>query len=243
MIAQKMGVHKPEVQSSHRVHREATQSVVSVVSEDSADSVVSEDSVGKGREASLPKAVVTAAIEDSLPRAGSGDDLRGCMFRLARMLRAHRATAGVGPARLRKFCDMWHKRAVEAGHSDWSAELVFFCFEEVWGGVKFAAGTDVVAECAAKVSEASLPACAARFADSRTRYLVGLCHELQRVHGDGPFYLSCRDAGRMLGIGHKEAALLLRVLADEARGDVLRVVERPSRGKLKAIRYQFVGEV
>jgi hypothetical protein len=47
----------------------------------------------------------------------------------------------------------------------------------------------------------------------------------------------------MLGIGHKEAALLLRVLADEARGDVLRVVERPSRGKLKAIRYQFVGEV
>ena len=119
---------------------------------------------------------------------------------------------------------------------------VHWCFSEVWGTVQFAAGADVVGACAERAENGSLPACALKFDDSRMRLLVGLCCQLQRVHGDSEFFLSCRDAGRVLGVRHEEAALMLRVLASDDVG-ILRVTKRPPRGSPKAIRYLFRGEV
>jgi hypothetical protein len=195
---------------------------------------------GENDARTLACAALDAAVDKSLPK--EGDDLRSCLFRFARELKAHPQTVGVAAERLRPFTERWHARAVELGHEEWSAELVHWCFSEVWGTVQFAAGADVVGACAERAENGSLPACALKFDDSRMRLLVGLCCQLQRVHGDSEFFLSCRDAGRVLGVRHEEAALMLRVLASDDVG-ILRVTKRPPRGSPKAIRYLFRGEV
>jgi hypothetical protein len=41
------------------------------------------------------------------------------------------------------------------------------------------------------------------------RLLVAVCRELQRVSGQGEFFLSCRTAGKLLGVNHVTAARYL----------------------------------
>jgi hypothetical protein len=61
-----------------------------------------------------------------------------------------------------------------------------------------------------------LPPEAARYYLPALRLLVTLCRELQRQAGDRPFYLGCRDAGRLLGVPFQQAAKWLRRLTCDA---------------------------
>ncbi|MHC4610054.1 MAG: hypothetical protein ACYS7M_06865 [Planctomycetota bacterium] len=84
------------------------------------------------------------------------------------------------------------------------------------------------------------PAEAMRYEQSAFRLLVTLCRELQRRAGDGPFYLGCRTAGRLLGVEHTTAWRWLYLMVSDG---LLVVAERGAQagGQNRATRYFYVG--
>ena len=76
---------------------------------------------------------------------------------------------------------------------------------------------------------------------SEMRLLVAICLQLQREHGSEPFYLSCRTAGKLIGVDHLRANRWLNVLIED---NVLSLVQkgRPGKAQGLASRYRYVGE-
>ena len=70
------------------------------------------------------------------------------------------------------------------------------------------------------------------------RLLVALCAELQRQAGAAPFFLGCRDTGRLLGVPFQRAAKWLRRLVYDG---VLQRVSVGSKGTGKASEYRYHG--
>jgi hypothetical protein len=146
---------------------------------------------------------VARAIEDTLPGTPA---YRKPLFALARALKAVMPDAR--PEELRPVVAEWHRRAqpvVSAGFTDvWSEFLVG------WDRVRVPAGQGVV-EAAFRRAQATAPPARAveLYPEDHVRLLVSLCRELQRVAGDGPFYLDCRTAGRLVGVHHTTAWRLL----------------------------------
>src|SRR5262249_11463422 len=89
-----------------------------------------------------------------------------------------------------------------------------------------------------EVQRAPLHPVAKQFSDERLRLLVGLCAALQRYHGDRPFILACRTAGRLLGVSHEQANRWIRAL------EALEILRRTYTGnnvERKANEFFFVG--
>jgi hypothetical protein len=72
------------------------------------------------------------------------------------------------------------------------------------------------------------PKIAAEFRSPTTRKLISFCYQLQLLAGAGNFYLSCRDAGRFLGISHNQGSELLNTLVQKK---VLELVQKGYVGK------------
>jgi len=72
--------------------------------------------------------------------------------------------------------------------------------------------------------------------------LVALCWELQQQAGDGPFFLGCRDAGRLLGVSFQRGAKWLRRLVYD--GVLVRISKgAKATGKASEYRYHTGGAV
>ena len=82
-----------------------------------------------------------------------------------------------------------------------------------------------------------MPKVAEHYEQEQLRLLISLCRELQRAAGDGPFYLSVRTAGRLLGVDHSTAWRWLFLLEHDG---VLKVVSRGSPKSRKASRVNYV---
>ena len=70
--------------------------------------------------------------------------------------------------------------------------------------------------------------------------LTTLCRVLQQHHGPGRSWpLSCRMAGKILGVGRDKASLLLKLLL--AEGIIELVTPGGSKGSKRAAEYRFLG--
>ena len=85
-----------------------------------------------------------------------------------------------------------------------------------------------------------MPEVAEDYDQDELRLLVALCRELQRSAGGGPFYLSCRTAGRLLGVDYSTANRWLFLMANDG---ILEVAEPGNRAQRKAARYRYLGEL
>jgi hypothetical protein len=81
-----------------------------------------------------------------------------------------------------------------------------------------------------------LPAASNAYHLDGLRLLVALCRELQRLAGDNPFFLGCRDAGRLLGVSFQRAAKWIRRLSRD--GIIIRV-SKGTQASGKASEYRF----
>ena len=70
-------------------------------------------------------------------------------------------------------------------------------------------------------------------------FLIQLCDELQQDAGDGPFFLSTRDAGRLLHVPHRTASRLLAALT---HNNILEVVTKGAAETRLATTFRFLGE-
>jgi hypothetical protein len=212
-------------------------SVRSVDSVASVDSVHSENSVNSvAYKEGFPEPVQRAILE-SLPE-GIGQR-NGMLLRLARALKAIPSLADAPTKALRPIVRRWHELAKPVIGTQ-PFDDSWFDFARAWPGVKFPLGTEPMALIFAKAVESEPPPEALEYEQPALRLLVALCRELQRAAGDGPLYLSCRTAGRLVGVSYKTAAAWLAGLAVD---DVLEVVSRGDQKTMKASRYRYLGEI
>lgn len=178
---------------------------------------------------------VDEAIRATLP-TGPGQRNRK-IFDYARRLRGIPELSEMAPASLKPQVRQWHQAALSVIDTKE--------FEETWADFIIACGRITTAHDPELLRNAlaearNHPAPDVDYECSEARDLVGLCRELQRRQGDGPFFLSCRKAGEVLGIDyHKANRWLIMLVADGW-------IELVARGggqaaPRKAARYRYLG--
>jgi hypothetical protein len=172
---------------------------------------------------------VEDAIAATLP-VGPGRRNR-CVFHLARRLKAllPEATAD----ELRPIVSEWHRRALPVIRTKAFTET-WADFVIAWGRVQVPFGSSLapIVEMARMMPP---PAAALKYDEEHVRLLVAICVSLQQFHGTGPFFLSCRKAGEVIGVSKSDASRLLRMLVFDS---VLEVVNAGSYGTNTATEYR-----
>jgi hypothetical protein len=68
--------------------------------------------------------------------------------------------------------------------------------------------------------------------------LLSLCRELQKFHGENPFFLGCRKAGELLGVSYKQASTWLCFLEYEGH---IKTIVQGTKTPRKASEYRYLG--
>ena len=159
------------------------------------------------------------------------------LFELARALKAIPAIADADLHDLRPVVRHWHRLALPVigtkPFDDTWAEFVYG-----WPRVRFPKGSEPMMQILANADSSEMPVVAGRYDCPRTHRLIKLCRELQRAAGDGPFFLSCRTAGELLGVDHNTAWKRLRMLESD---EVLKATARGT--KTRATRYMYTAPI
>jgi hypothetical protein len=161
-----------------------------------------------------------------------------CVFRLAQHLKSILPDAE--PAKLRVIVQEWYRRALPVIGTKEFVET-WADFIQAWEKVRVPAGEGAV-EMAFKLAVADPPPPIAvkLYGEGRPPIvlLATLCRELQRIAGDGEFFLDCRWAGRLIEVDHTTAWRYLKVLCADG---VLAAGAKGSRTTGKASQFRFVG--
>jgi hypothetical protein len=181
---------------------------------------------------------VLQAIESTLPTSARQRHRR--LFELARHLKAIPSLASADPATLRPVVAEWHRRALPVIRTkDFTATWGEFLV--AWDRVQVPAGQGAVEEAFRRAVKSGPPAeAAALYEEPPVLLLAGLCRELQRIAGDGPFYLDCRTAGRLVEIPHTTAWRLMTVVF--VSDGILAPGAKGSQASGKANEYRYLGD-
>lgn len=160
------------------------------------------------------------------------------LFELARALKSMPEYADADPRDLQQIVRRWHGQALPVIGTK-PFDDTWFDFLYAWPRVRFTLGGGPMAQIFARAAENDPPAAAQRYERPELRLLVALCRELQRATGDGPFFLSCWTAARLLGVAHMTA---WRWLCGLTADGVLVVVEKGGRANAmgKATRFRYI---
>jgi hypothetical protein len=186
--------------------------------------------------APLLRPSVLQAIESTLP-TGPGKRRRR-IFDLCRQLKALPDLASADLAILRPIVVEWHRRALPViGTKPFTDSWADFI--DAWQRVKFPAGKGVVEAAFNRALQRKPPRKVAElYTEPSVHLLASLCRELQSIAGDGPFFLDCRTAGRLVGVHHTTVWRLLTVVLP-ADG-ILAGGAKGSKATRKANEYRYV---
>lgn len=157
------------------------------------------------------------------------------VFMFARALKAMPEYATAPLPIIKPLVERWWKAALPFIKTQEFTET-WSDFVAAWPRVKAPLGDGRLDTALNSAKLAPLPACAERYDCEGVRLLIKLCKELQSQVGDEPFYLDCRNAGRVTGCEHATANRRLNMLiADE----VLALIEKGTTNH--ASRYRYLG--
>ncbi len=112
-------------------------------------------------------------------------------------------------------------------------------FLYAWPRVRSPMGSDYLAAIRERALKAQPLELAQAWGLGGSGFLIQLCYELQQDAGDGPFFLSTRDAGRLMHIPHRTASRLLAALT---HNNILEIDKKGAAGTRRATTFRFVGE-
>ncbi len=90
-----------------------------------------------------------------------------------------------------------------------------------------------------KALTSRMPKAAQRYDDAGIRRLISLCRQLHIEAKGGPFFLSCREAGKLLAQLDVQANRWLFLLDHDK---VIRQTSKGDRGKRRAADYRYLGD-
>ncbi len=195
---------------------------------------VSNDGREKQKNSTEIPDMITYAIEQTaLIKPGTTHE---SIFLFARHLKAIPEIAHAELPELKPILQQWFEQA-KPGTTKRTFTEVWFDFTESWGKVKYPIGEEPIAMSAEQAAKSELPEVAKNYDSPEVQALIAVCRELQRAAGEGPFFLDCRTAGKLLGVEHNTANRYLRGLC---RDKVLKLIEKGSQQKRRANRYRYL---
>lgn len=181
----------------------------------------------KGVSASLSE-----AIAGTIPTAFGTRNRR--IFDLARILKSSIETANKRPIDLRHIVEQWHRLALPSIKTKGFPET-WTDFSLAWDRVRRPVGPRL-ADIAASASAAVAPEWASVYDDDRIGQLVCLLAELQCVNDGRPFFIGCRQIGKIFDVSHMTANEWMRRLERDG------VIERVFTGHTgRASEFRFIG--
>jgi hypothetical protein len=181
-------------------------------------------------------ATLNEAVDISLTEEATGDPL----FMFARALKAMEITTGVKLKRadLENAFSLWWANS-QPGETDgpcFDEERLLFL--QAFSNARTPWGANPLAEAMRLASSMPEPPEAQRYATSpKLRRLVSVCHHLQVVARDAPFFLSVRSAAKVLDIQSPDLAnAFLHGLVNDG---ILSLVTLGTRAGRRATRYRF----
>ena len=112
-------------------------------------------------------------------------------------------------------------------------------FLHAWSRVRSPMGMDYLAMIRERAMLAQPLELAQRWGMEGFGFLITICAELQQDAGGGSFFLSARDAGRLIHTSYSTAS---RMLASLTHYKILEVVTKGTAGTRRATTFRFVGE-
>ena len=180
-------------------------------------------------------------VKQSLPKSPRNN--HKSVFELARLARTMEAQRGVKLSvqerdqLIQKWCEVNPyinpKRSLGHYHTE---------FLVSYRKVRFPKGETNILDLAVKSARTNPPPPeAAKFQDNQITLLISVLRELQLLHGNNPFFLSCRKAAELLGVKSYKT-MNRRLIALEVDG-IIKVVCRGGPNTNKANRYRYLGEL
>ena len=155
------------------------------------------------------------------------------IFRLCQAIKGIAALRDCPAAHLRGIVQEWYERALPVIRTK-NFDESWADFTYGWPRVKWPRGLVLGLALTKALDDTTNPAQASIYSDPRNQLLVRVCWQLQRICGDAPFFLSCRNAGRIMEVSHTEASKRLEMLIADG---ILEIAERYTTNK--ATRYHF----
>ncbi len=179
-----------------------------------------EDTFPPGRSSSSVTSATSVTSETSVPSVSpetkaalasiSAKSLRtGLIFDFARRLWSLPEIRGVQVHDLRGAVGRFHDLAVTNGVLERDFLGCWVEFADAWARMRFRDPTKVIEEAVKAASVDDLPPVADPYLPG-VRRLLAICRELQRLHGENPFFLSCRQGAEVSGTSPATAARWLR---------------------------------
>jgi hypothetical protein len=137
--------------------------------------------------------------------------------------------------KVRPVVEVWHQQAEPIIQEDFAT--FWAAFAKDWKRVKYVAGQRPIDQAFRKALKRKVPARVKKlYKDDPTMHrLALLCAQLQEEAGAEPFYLTCRTAGRLLGIHFVKANDRLRMLVTD------KILKLEERGQpRRASRYHYL---
>jgi hypothetical protein len=162
---------------------------------------------------------------------------KDCLFTFARALKAFEITSNrrLPPAELQSaFAQWWNAAKLllppDADFDEWR-----FDFEGTSAKTHAALGANSLEEAIRRTDANPMPPQSARYSSPKIKRLVAICYHLQLLQGNSPFFLSVRDAAKIVGAkGLPQASAWLAGLV---RDGVLIEAEKGTRKR--ATRFRF----
>jgi len=166
--------------------------------------------------------------------------LENSLFTFSRAIRAFEITINrrLPPEEVGNAFSLWWGTAREKGllPADADFDECRFDFEATFAKTRVALGASPLEE-AIRCAALAIPAQANRYASAKLKSLVAVCYHLQRLAGENPFFLSVRDAARILRTNQNSKAVAM--LGGLVRDGILIEVARGTPGGRRATRFRF----
>jgi hypothetical protein len=186
------------------------------------------------------KRAVRRAIERNLPK-GPGERNQKRLFAFTRAIAGIPRLRDAGDPVLRAIVQLYFEAAAPQTSGTHDFEDYWDEFRYGLDRVRFPGDFSMIEIIEAVAAQPPHAACVAKgYAEPRRVLLVGLCAELQRRHGENPFFLSCAKAAELLtGVGHPTAPMQIhRMLDGFRRNELLQLAQKGSRHA--ATRWRFL---
>jgi hypothetical protein len=143
------------------------------------------------------------------------------VFHFVRHLKGIPECVAAGPQRLKPLVRQWHQMALPYILTK-DFETTWLDFLDGWKRAKYSILEGPLAEIYEATVNATYPEIAEQYENESIRKLVGLCHQLQRLAGESPFFLTSRGAGAVLDVSHSVAAKWLKLLVADGVLELIR---------------------
>ena len=165
-------------------------------------------------------------------------------FQLARALKSFEVTMGcqLPVSELQNSFSLWWSQAKPQlpANADFDEYRAAFLYS--FAKTKAPLGSNPLEEAIRRADTGPLPSKADRYENPKFKRLVAVCYHLQQLQDDSPFFISVRNAARVLGFTKSDRASLDRAsqaLHSLVQDGVLKLVAKGKSGGKRASRFRY----